>query len=125
MLNRSLPVVFKWAVGNGDCEYSQKDKPSHICKENSVCIDATDFGYNCHCAPGYRGNPYLPNGCQDFNECEGALNDCIYGCVNTNGSYNCSCPFGKSGDGREHGSGCSYLEAAKSLGNTLYIIGIG
>lgn len=58
----------------------------------------------------------------DINECEArALNDCIYGCVNTNGSYNCSCPFGQRGDGREHGSGCSALEAAKSHGMPLYI----
>ncbi|KAI3685987.1 hypothetical protein L1987_79656 [Smallanthus sonchifolius] len=124
MLNRSFPVVLEWSVDVGDCEHAQTNKTRYLCKENSVCIDSQYGGYNCHCAPGYQGNPYLPNGCQDVNECEGALNDCIYGtygCVNTNGSYNCFCPFGKSGDGREHGSGCSYLQAAKSHGNPLYI----
>lgn len=54
----------------------------------------------------------------DINECEGALNDCIYGCINTNGSYQCSCPVGMSGDGREHGTGC---KATKSLGKSLYV----
>ncbi|KAK1406744.1 hypothetical protein QVD17_38352 [Tagetes erecta] len=122
MLNRSFPVVLEWTVGGDKCKYSQKNKTTYICKENSVCIDAAYVGYNCRCAQGYEGNAYLPNGCQDINECENeALNDCIYGCVNTNGSYNCSCPFGQSGDGREHGSGCSNLEVSKSPGKTIYI----
>ncbi|KAI3820269.1 hypothetical protein L1987_07813 [Smallanthus sonchifolius] len=120
MLNRSFPVVLEWTVGHNDCKHSQQDKTRYVCKENSVCIDSTNDGYNCRCAPGYQGNPYLPNGCQDINECEGGLNDCIYGCVNVNGTYHCSCPFGQSGDGREHGSGCSYLKAAKSVRN-LYM----
>ncbi|KAK1406745.1 hypothetical protein QVD17_38353 [Tagetes erecta] len=122
MLNRSFPVVLEWTVGRDKCKYSQKNTTKYICKENSVCIDAAYDGYNCRCAQGYEGNAYLPNGCQDINECENeALNDCIYGCVNTNGSYNCSCPFGQSGDGREHGNGCSNLEVSKSPGKPIYI----
>ncbi|KAI3685986.1 hypothetical protein L1987_79655 [Smallanthus sonchifolius] len=106
--------VFKWAVGNGDCEYSQKDKTSYICKENSVCIDARDFGYNCHYAPGYRGNPYLPNGCQVVIEWTVGHNDCKHSqqdkrryvckensvCIDSqiNGGYNCRCAPGYQGN---------------------------
>ncbi|KAK1406747.1 hypothetical protein QVD17_38355 [Tagetes erecta] len=123
MLNRSFPAVLDWTVGHTDCKHAKEDKYNYICKENSVCIDSYsgNNGYNCRCAPGYQGNPYLQNGCQDIDECEArSLNVCIYECINTNGSYNCTCPLGKSGDGREDGSGCSYMEAAKSLRNTLY-----
>nr|XP_043639433.1 wall-associated receptor kinase 2-like [Erigeron canadensis] len=108
MLNRSFPVVFEWSVGNKSCKEAQKSGRDYVCSDNSLCIDAqTDFnksyeGYRCQCAPGYRGNPYLPNGCQ------GSQNDCIYDCTNTIGSYNCQCFFGQHGDGRKNGSGCSY-----------------
>ncbi|KAK1435470.1 hypothetical protein QVD17_01234 [Tagetes erecta] len=112
MLNRSFPVVFGWSVGNTSCEEAQKNGGSYVCKENSVCIDSTDHfiqgyqGYRCTCSQGYQGNPYIPNGCQDINECEGSEHHCIHRCVNTNGSYKCTCPFGQHGDGRKNG--CSY-----------------
>ncbi|KAI3670337.1 hypothetical protein L1987_87928 [Smallanthus sonchifolius] len=129
MQNRSFPVALEWTVGNTSCEDAKINKSNYICKENSVCVDPhcsssinkSHAGYNSRCAPGYKGNPYLPNGCQDINECEEPLNDCTYGCVNTNGSYTCYCPIGMRGDGRENGSGCFHSEAPKSLRNSLYI----
>ncbi|KAI3718019.1 hypothetical protein L1987_70003 [Smallanthus sonchifolius] len=132
MKNRSFPVVLEWTVGNTRCKDAKKNQSSYICKENSICKDShgqTDHGltgYNCHCAPGYKGNPYLPNGCQDVNECEGSLNDCIHGCVNKKGSYTCLCPSRMHGDGRRNGTGCFPFEEPKSLKNSLYIaIGTG
>lgn len=70
MKNRSFPVVLEWSVGNTSCEEAQKNGGNYLCKENSLCNDAfTEFnqsykGYRCQCAPGYLGNPYLPDGCQ-------------------------------------------------------------
>ncbi|KAI3670339.1 hypothetical protein L1987_87930 [Smallanthus sonchifolius] len=70
MQNRPLPVALEWTVGNTSCEDAKKNKSSYICKENSVCVDSSAWidqgrlGYNCRCAQGYHGNPYLPNGCQ-------------------------------------------------------------
>ncbi|KAI3820270.1 hypothetical protein L1987_07814 [Smallanthus sonchifolius] len=61
-LSLNLPVVLEWTFGL-NCYYSQQNKLSYMCKENSVCIEAK-YGYNCRCAPGYQGNPYLQNGCQ-------------------------------------------------------------
>ncbi|KAI3672469.1 hypothetical protein L6452_38557 [Arctium lappa] len=126
--NRSFPVVLEWSVGNTSCEIAQMNKTTYLCKENSECYDASiEFynkssrGYNCRCAQGYGGNPYLPNGCRDINECEGPTNDCVHVCGNSNGSYNCSCPLGMGGDGKKDGSGCSYLEAAKSLQSSVYL----
>ncbi|KAL8226334.1 hypothetical protein R6Q57_016166 [Mikania cordata] len=121
MHDRSMPVALEWTVGNTTCEEAKKNKLTYVCKENSLCVDhfvrvdRGHPGYSCHCAPGYHGNPYLPNGCQDIDECEERLDDCIYGaygCVNMNGIYACSCPFGMLGDGKENGSGCSSLEGS-------------
>ncbi|KAI3992446.1 hypothetical protein MKX01_022537 [Papaver californicum] len=63
------------------------------------------------CLPGYKGNPYLESGCIGYahvNECEDKNNNpCSEGiCTNTIGSYKCSYPEGKSGDGRKDGPGC-------------------
>ena len=44
----------------------------------------------------------------DIDECSEGSN-CITDstCVNTEGSYNCICPEGYFGDGRQDGDGCS------------------
>ncbi|XBI77493.1 hypothetical protein VPH35_070581 [Triticum aestivum] len=62
---------------------------------------ATDVSYGsgtgyilrCDCSEGYQGNPYLVDGCQDIDECQGH-NDaypCVDGttCINMPGSYRC------------------------------------
>ncbi|XP_073145060.1 wall-associated receptor kinase-like 10 [Henckelia pumila] len=48
----------------------------------------------CSCDPGFEGNPYLPEGCQDINECLNPTPDiCPVGtCMNTLGSYRCQSP---------------------------------
>eukprot|EP01018_Ginkgo_biloba_P029047 Gb_03185 [translate_table: standard] len=63
-------------------------------------------GYVCNCTQGYEGDGYVGGlGCTDIDECScPELNDCLRPplgiCVNTEGSYNCSCAEGK-GDGRK------------------------
>ncbi|KAH7842593.1 hypothetical protein Vadar_007071 [Vaccinium darrowii] len=65
------------------------------------------------CNKGYKGNPYLSLGCEDIDECEiPDLNDCdiVNGkCINTPGSYNCSCNPHYDGDGKSSpdGQGCT------------------
>ena len=46
--------------------------------------------------------------CTDVDDCGEGLSPCANGsvCVNTEGSYNCICPEGYSGDGRQDGDGC-------------------
>ncbi|XP_027337253.1 wall-associated receptor kinase 1-like [Abrus precatorius] len=103
-----FPVVVDWAVGNQTCKDSM-NLSSYACKaDNSRCDNATDGnGYLCRCRPGFQGNPYLPHGCLDVDECKGS-NDCIHRekCKNYPGSYNCSCRKGFVGDGKVNGSGC-------------------
>ncbi|XP_061372204.1 uncharacterized protein LOC133314700 [Gastrolobium bilobum] len=105
--HEELPLVVDWAVGNGTCENSRREA-NNACKKNSDCEDsATGYGYRCKCKQGYEGNPYLPAGCQDIDECKTSNNTCLSenNCHNTDGSYKCFCPKGKYGDGTKDG-GC-------------------
>ncbi|KAG6626120.1 hypothetical protein CIPAW_15G025200 [Carya illinoinensis] len=105
-----LPMVFDWVVGNKSCEEAKK-KPNFACKDkNSKCHDPERrSGYQCKCEPGYQGNPYLPDGCLDIDECKDQTHNCsrAKGCVNTKGSYECHCPKWYRGDGRKEGEGCA------------------
>lgn len=61
----SYEMLLDWTVGNNSCEEAQRNISSYMCKENSKCFDANNgMGYSCICSVGYKGNPYLDNGCQ-------------------------------------------------------------
>ncbi|KAJ4964155.1 hypothetical protein NE237_024094 [Protea cynaroides] len=107
----TIPVVMDWAIGNQTCETAVRHKKSYACGPNSYCSNSTNGpGYGCFCTHGFQGNPYLPRGCQDIDECEkGYNNSCSPKaiCTNLYGSYNCSCPQGYYGDGWINGSRCT------------------
>ncbi|KAJ9146235.1 hypothetical protein P3X46_028525 [Hevea brasiliensis] len=101
-----LPMVLDWSIGNQTCEQAKKDPKTFACKEFSYCIDSKNgSGYRCNCSAGFQGNPYIPNGCQDIDECE-TLKPCNGTCHNFPGGYNCSCPAVFEGDGRKDEAGC-------------------
>ncbi|XP_059629935.1 putative wall-associated receptor kinase-like 16 [Cornus florida] len=123
-----MPVVLEWDIPNESCAEARTNVTSYACGKNSICNDTNinGKGYRCNCSQGYQGNPYLPDGCQDINEClSPELNLCTNVssenvCRNTNGSFTCSCPKGYHGDGRKDGRGC--------ISNKLWLkimIGIG
>ncbi|XP_043714842.1 wall-associated receptor kinase 3-like [Telopea speciosissima] len=63
--NSTIPVVLDWAIGNQTCEVAVRDSHSYACGQNSYCSNATNGpGYQCFCKNGFKGNPYLPRGCQ-------------------------------------------------------------
>ncbi|KMS95257.1 hypothetical protein BVRB_010520, partial [Beta vulgaris subsp. vulgaris] len=98
--NIRLPVVFNWAIGTEKCSVAQSNGTC-LCKSNTLCEDSPNqAGYHCKCKDGFTGNPYLPQGCIDINECKES-NECEKPeyCVNQLGGYNCKCPKGYHGNG--------------------------
>ncbi|KAF8410196.1 hypothetical protein HHK36_002718 [Tetracentron sinense] len=107
---REVPVVMDWAIGNKTCEevLRGEDMADYACGSNSHCLNPNNgLGYLCDCNKGYEGNPYLPNGCQDIDECADKKRKVCEGiCTNTPGSYICSCPPGTYDDGEQDGRRC-------------------
>ncbi|GAB2229130.1 hypothetical protein Droror1_Dr00023265 [Drosera rotundifolia] len=108
-IRETVPIVLEWTAGNGYCNESKSDS-SFACQGNTSCVNfEPGQGYRCSCLDGYEGNPYLAPGCTDINECASTdTNNCADTalCINTPGSYDCSCPDGQIGDGLLDGFGC-------------------
>ncbi|XAR55805.1 Non-specific serine/threonine protein kinase, partial [Bertholletia excelsa] len=125
-IKKTVPVVLDWVIGNQSCEEARKTD-SILCQQNSDCInsDIGFGGYRCQCRPGFEGNPYLSPGCKDIDECvDSHSNDCDANaiCINTPGSFNCTCKDRYTGDGRKHGcvkEGSQFPVIKFSLGLSL------
>ncbi|KAL5071393.1 hypothetical protein RYX36_022280 [Vicia faba] len=107
----TFPMVVNWAVTSESCQKAQTSA-NYACKNNSECVDMDlDYdGYRCNCSEGFEGNPYLPGGCSDINECATEYHGCKSeaNCNNTLGNYTCFCPEGQIGDGKKEG-GCQLI----------------
>ncbi|GER54431.1 wall-associated kinase family protein [Striga asiatica] len=101
----TVPIVLDWALRNSSCAEA-RGSADYACRANSYCVDS-DSG-------------------TDINECaDPNLHDCEELCINTPGSYNCSCPHGKIGDGRRHGRGCNALNSQFPVIKVALGIGFG
>ncbi|KAL2235069.1 UNVERIFIED_CONTAM: Wall-associated receptor kinase-like 2 [Sesamum indicum] len=89
---RNASMVLEWELNNvelslhSSCEYRGTTPPSSRDEFDALTR-------LCYCDNGFEGNPYLPDGCQDIDECSSnsTLNPCPYGinCVNRVGYYEC------------------------------------
>ncbi|CAL4981972.1 unnamed protein product [Urochloa decumbens] len=98
-----FPIILNWGITQElphrqDCN---EDIERMLCKsEHSKCYTpplAPGRGrFTCQCDGGYQGNPYVPGGCQDVDECKLPSEDikCFGECINTDGSNYCRCPHG-------------------------------
>lgn len=68
------------------------------CPKGAECISITGGVSYCACPKGFRTE--ADGSCYDIDECGENQNACGYGalCMNTPGSFECSCPHGQSGD---------------------------
>ncbi|XP_020664011.3 fibulin-7 [Pogona vitticeps] len=77
--------------------WSVADDPAFSRKPRCAKFDRMQ---HCSCEAGFHMSGTSENSiCQDVNECEvykqeGAPRLCMYACINTPGSYHCSCPSG-------------------------------
>ncbi|XP_077216123.1 putative wall-associated receptor kinase-like 16 [Tasmannia lanceolata] len=104
-----FPRVLDWVIGSETCEVARRNTSTYGCGLKSICNDSISDGYRCNCPPGFEGNPYLPNDCQDIDECKRDPNPCKRGICKNKGDgsgYICSCPKGKHGHYGEDGSDC-------------------
>ncbi|KAI3893765.1 hypothetical protein MKX03_033282 [Papaver bracteatum] len=109
--NSVIPVVLDWAMGSNStsCEEAQQNTETYACQVNSYCSETTNI-------PTYR----------DVNECEDKNNNpCVGNCMNTIGSYTCSCPEGMSGDGKKDGRGCSTTVGKAGFPLMGVVLGVG
>ncbi|KAL9148835.1 hypothetical protein ABFS82_12G069300 [Erythranthe guttata] len=90
----SAPLVLEWEL---DSAQKQHNNFTHCVPMDPIrwssLLPTIYFGSTvqyCACDVGYEGNPYLPTGCSDIDECsDPTLNRCINQCFNLNGTYEC------------------------------------
>ncbi|XP_054787779.1 putative wall-associated receptor kinase-like 16 [Prosopis cineraria] len=126
--HETAPIVLDWTVSNLTCRNSSISSDHCACKDNTDLVRSDDgYGYNCKCKTGFEGNPYHPDGCRDFDECN-ASNNCSIStqalCHNFDGGYSCSCPPGYTGDGYVNGTHCT-LKASSHSNLRILIIALG
>nr|XP_043620334.1 putative wall-associated receptor kinase-like 16 [Erigeron canadensis] len=88
-----FPVALNLVIDFGTCQQAYKREGS-LCGQNSYCVDsAMGHGYRCRCLEGYKGNPYLPDGCKDINERQNNHSGTDERCVKMPGRYECVLPY--------------------------------
>ncbi|GMN72779.1 hypothetical protein TIFTF001_055666, partial [Ficus carica] len=122
-------LLLDWVVDNKTCDDARLNvagsSSTYACGQNTNCSNSDNaIGYRCHCSKGFRGNPYdLQQGCQDINECEEPETyRCEGKCKNKKGDYECKCPLGMHGDGKDGCQGFRVTAIASVLGAGIFVV---
>ncbi|XP_010519689.1 PREDICTED: wall-associated receptor kinase-like 22 [Tarenaya hassleriana] len=89
-------LQLQWFMSPTDLQLAASSDCGDLSNARSNCecgyhnVSGISYG-SCRCRYGYRGNPYLPGGCKDIDECSEDRYRCggRITCVNTPGSYKC------------------------------------
>ncbi|KAL3754912.1 hypothetical protein ACJRO7_002060 [Eucalyptus globulus] len=89
-----VPVVLEWAITDYEDKLLSNQKKRGGSDNSASCRMYSKPGVPsltyCSCNQGYRGNYFLPQGCQDVDECKEKPDlHCRGKCVNRPGSYDC------------------------------------
>ncbi|MBA0618455.1 hypothetical protein Godav_027798 [Gossypium davidsonii] len=85
----SVLALIDWALPNGSTPLISSESVQTYVMYTS---ESSNISWRYVCSDGYRGNPYLPIGCQDIDECEEERHKISCGdatCVNVPGFYRC------------------------------------
>ncbi|KAH9523894.1 hypothetical protein Btru_047340 [Bulinus truncatus] len=69
-----------------------KQSSCYSCQQ--ICQITGSSQVNCSCRIGYEVDPKDPTNCRDIDECQSGNQPCSHICVNSLGSYACSCHTG-------------------------------
>uniref|UniRef100_K3YGG2 Protein kinase domain-containing protein n=1 Tax=Setaria italica TaxID=4555 RepID=K3YGG2_SETIT len=121
---KALPATLDWIIAKNSTCPTNTSVPE--CRSNHSRCQTSHSGYGCQCSDGYQGNPYVPDGCQDINECKSPDIYVCYGdCKNTPGSFMCQCPTGYTGNASIP-NGCRGLSIGLGVGGTgLLLLALG
>ncbi|XP_051202597.1 wall-associated receptor kinase 2-like [Lolium perenne] len=62
--NKTMPMRLDWAIRDSGLSCNSTQQGACV-SGNSGCANSINGpGYVCHCLDGYKGNPYVRNGCQ-------------------------------------------------------------
>ncbi|XP_060965708.1 wall-associated receptor kinase-like 1 [Cannabis sativa] len=91
--NNIVPVRISWRLNHSLFDIFKQDIMPTKSSNTFYCKDSTsDLPFICHCNKGYRGNPYIVDGCKDIDECKETPKRCSPPkgrCVNTVGGFIC------------------------------------
>ncbi|KAL7132367.1 hypothetical protein ABFS83_12G069400 [Erythranthe nasuta] len=86
------PLVLEWEMDRAAVEYYNfrycSNRRGPLPRGINHYVSSMQY---CSCDEGFEGNPYLPEGCSDIDECSNStLNSCPGRCSNKIGNYECN-----------------------------------